>query len=337
MKLASLDLAGRDGRLVVVDRTLHRCVAADAVAPTLQAALDDWDRAAPALAALARDLEAGRVASIPFEADKALAPLPRGPQFLDGSAYLSHIELVRRSRGADMPDSLLTDPLMYQGCSAPFMSAHAPLPSPDPSWGLDYEGEIGILTGDVPAGVSPTQAGRHIRLLVLLNDVSLRGLIPTELAKGFGFVHGKPPSALAPVAVTPDEAADAWDGSRLHLGLSSHVNGQSMGCPQAGLDMQFGFPELVAHAAKTRPLAAGTLIGGGTVSNFDRSQGFACLMERRMWEKETAGAAKTPFLVPGDEIRLDVRLADGSSLFGEIRQKVAATPARAIAPGPGGM
>lgn len=322
MKLATLRRGGRDGTLAVVDRALERCVPVPHVAPTLQAALDDWERLAPRLAAVAADLAAGAVTCERFDPAAAMAPLPRAWQFLDGSAYLPHVERVRRARGAGMPPNLLTDPLMYQGCSAPLLGPCDPLPAGDPAWGLDYEGEVGVVIADLPAGAGPAEAAAAIRLLVLVNDTSLRGLIPPELAKGFGFVHGKPPSALGPVAVTPDEAGPAWDGRRLHLPLVSRVNGALMGRVEAGEDMQFDFPALVAHAAATRPLPAGTLVGSGTVSNRDPARGFSCLLERRLCERMETGEETTPFLRPGDRVTLDMPMPDGTSLFGVVEQRV---------------
>lgn len=322
MRLASLAGGGPDGTLVVVNRDHSLCAAVPRIASTLLAVLDDWDKAAPHLAAAARRLEDYPAAGEPFDPARALAPLPRAWGFLDGSAYLSHVERVRRARGADLPTALYSDPLMYQGCAAPLLGPRVAVALADPAWGLDIEGEIGVVTGDVAAGAAAAEAGAAIRLLVLVNDFSLRGLIAAELAKGFGFVHGKPPSSLGPVAVTPDEAGTAWDGRRLAGTLACRVNGKVLGRPQAGDDMQFDFPTLVAHAARTRPLPAGTIVAGGTVSNRDPDCGFACLLERRVWETLTTGAAATPFLQPGDRVGLEVELPGGTSLFGAILHEI---------------
>ncbi len=322
MRLATLAGGGPDGVLAVVSRDHARCATVPGIARTLLQALESWESCAPRLAEAARRLEDHPAAGERFDPARVLAPLPRAWGFLDGSAYLSHVERVRRARGADMPPSFATEPLMYQGCSAPFLAPRAAIALADPAWGLDVEGEIGVVTGAVPAGASPAIAAAAIRLLVLVNDVSLRGLIPAELAKGFGFVHGKPPSSLGPVAVTPDEAGAAWDGSRLALPLVATVNGRMLGRPDCGTDMQFDFATLVAHAARTRPLPAGTVVAGGTVSNRDPGRGFACLLERRVWETLEGGGAVTPFLLPGDTVRLEVEQPDGASLFGAIQHRI---------------
>lgn len=322
MRLASLK-AGRDGRLVVVSSDQKRCVAAEGIAPTLQAALDDWPRCAPLLAALARRLELGQCPdAIGFAAEQCAAPLPRAYQWADGSAYLHHVELVRRARGAEMPAGLRHDPLIYQGGSDILLGPNDPIAAADESWGIDFEAEVAVITDDVPAGTSTLEAASHIRLLMLVNDVSLRNLIPTELAKGFGFFQSKPPSAFAPLAVTPDELGTAWDGARLHLPLLSRLNGQFFGRPNAGIDMQFGFPELIAHAARTRPLGAGTIVGSGTVSNRDPDAGCSCIAERRAQETVERGKPQTPFLRFGDRIRIEMLDAEGRSVFGAIEQTV---------------
>ena len=323
MKLASLRDGGRDGVLVVVDTSLARCVRVPEIAPNLQAALENWERAAPALGRVARSLEAGeRQDAEPFDHAACAAPLPRAYQFADGSAYVTHVELVRKARGAEMPESFWTDPLMYQGLSDHFLGPSEAIMAADEAWGIDFEAEVAVIVDDVPMGIPAARAGAHIKLVTLLNDVSLRGLIPAELGKGFGFFHGKPASALAPVAVTPDELGDAWDGGKVCLPLISHVNGRLIGKPDAGIDMTFDFPQLIAHAAKTRRLGAGTVIGSGTVSNADRSAGSSCLAEVRMLESLAAGAPATPFLRFGDRVRIEMLDAAGRSIFGAIEQEV---------------
>src|SRR5918998_1202672 len=291
MKLSSLN-QGRDGRLVVVSRDLTRATDAFFIVPTLQGALDDWSRVEPRLRDLAEQLELGSVPSFRFHEHDCASPLPRAYQWADGSAYVNHVELVRKARGAEMPASFWTDPLMYQGGSDSFLGPREPIPALDEAHGIDFEAEVAVVTGDVPMGATREEAAAAILLVVLVNDVSLRKLIPAELAKGFGFFHAKPSSALSPVAVTPDELGDAWDGGRLHLPLRSMINGRPFGCPDAGTDMTFDFPTLIAHAAKTRPLGAGTIIGSGTVSNkgqdggpgkavADGGVGYSCIAEQR--------------------------------------------------------
>lgn len=334
MKLASLRNGRRDGRLVVVSRDLTRCTDAGTIAPTLQAALDDWERAAPQLAALAESLEHEAVPAERFHEHDALSPLPRAYQWADGSAYVNHVELVRKARGAEMPESFWTDPLMYQGGSDAFLAPRDPILLADEGWGIDLEGEVAVITGDVPMGASIAEAREAIRLFMLVNDVSLRGLIPGELAKGFGFFQSKPSSAFSPVAVTPDELGDAWDGDRLHLTLSVDVNGTPFGRANAGVDMTFGFPELIAHAARTRPLTAGTIIGSGTVSNkldggpgrpvAEGGAGFSCIAEIRMIETIASGRPVTPFLRFGDSLRIEMKDRNGRSIFGAIEQTVRA-------------
>src|SRR5215813_986716 len=281
MKLGSLKEGGRDGTLIVVDRALTRAVRAGSVAPTLQRALDDWAAVEPKLGVLAQALEADKApGAFALDTKTLAAPLPRAYQWADGSAYVVHVELVRKARGVEMPPSFWTDPLMYQGGSDSLIGPKDDIEAADEAWGIDFEGEVGVIVDDVPMGVSPEAARRHIKLVTILNDVSLRNLIVTELAKGFGFFHGKPASAFSPAAVTPDELGAAWDGTRVQLPLLRFVNDQALGRPNAGVDMAFGFPELIVHAAKTRSLAAGTIIGSGTVSNVDRSVGVSCLAER---------------------------------------------------------
>ncbi|HYD98876.1 MAG TPA: fumarylacetoacetate hydrolase family protein [Alphaproteobacteria bacterium] len=318
MKLASLK-GGRDGRLVVVSRDLQRCAPVEGLA-TLQAALDDWAAAEPRLRRAAEALEAG--GGQPFDQAAAASPLPRAFQWVDGSAYVNHVELVRKARGAEMPPSFWTDPLMYQGGSDSFLAPRDPIEMADEAYGIDFEAEVAVVTDDVPMGVTPEQAARHIRLVMLVNDVSLRNLIPAELAKGFGFFQSKPSSAFSPVAVTPDALGDAWDGGKVNLPLVVHLNGDLFGRPNAGVDMTFDFPKLISHAAKTRPLAAGSIVGSGTVSNYDRSLGSCCLAERRMLEMVEHGEARTPFMKFGDRVRIEMFDRMGGSIFGVIEQQV---------------
>ena len=331
MKLASLK-HGRDGRLVIVSRDLAWFTDAFLIAPTLQAALDDWDRLEPDLRALAESLEHGGVPRGRFHEREAAAPLPRAYQWADGSAYVNHVALVRQARGAEMPDSFWTDPLMYQGGSDGFLAPREPIPLADESWGCDLEAEVVVVTGDVPQGVTREEALEHIRLVGLVNDVSLRNLIPAELAKGFGFFQSKPASAFSPVAVTPDELGAAWHDNRLHLPLDVELNGQRFGRPNAGVDMTFGFDQLIAHAAKTRDLEAGSIIGSGTVSNkqgglhgssiANGGVGYCCIAEVRMYETIEAGKPLTPYMRFGDRVRIDMRDAQGASIFGSIEQVV---------------
>lgn len=324
MKLASLKEGGRDGTLVVVSRDLSRAVKASGIAPTLQAALDDWSALAPRLNALSEDLNEGRAeGAFALEIAKLAAPLPRAYEFVDGSAYLPHVERVRKARGAEVPASFYTDPLMYQATSAGFLGPRDPVVVPSEEFGIDLEAEVLVVTDDVPMGVTPAQAAAHIQLVGLVNDVSLRGLIPGELAKGFGFVQSKPRSALSPVFVTPDELDDAWQGEKLHLPMRTWINGEWFGEAECGVDMQFDFSQLVAHAAKTRPLTAGTLVGSGTIANQDTSKGASCLAEQRVVETLRDGNAVTPFLSFGDTVRIDVTDAAGASIFGSIEQLIA--------------
>ena len=321
MKLASL-AGGRDGRLAVVSGDLSRATLARGIAGTLQGALDDWSRMRPALEALARELEAGRAKSFPFEAKAALSPLPRSYHWVDGSAYVNHVELVRKARGATMPDSFWTDPLVYQGGSDDFLPPMADAHFGSEDWGIDLEGEVAVVTDDVPMGTEAAQARKHIQLVLLANDWSLRNLIPAELAKGFGFYQSKPATAFSPVAVTPDELGDAWKDARVHLPLVVHLNGQPFGRPNAGVDMTFDFGELIAHCAKTRRLGAGSIVGSGTVSNRDRASGSTCLVERRMLETLDQGKPMTPFLSFGDRVRIEMFDTTGHSIFGAIDQRV---------------
>lgn len=322
MKLASLKDGGRDGTLIVVSRDLSRAAPAEA-ATTLQTALESWAETAPALKAQSDALNEGAAeGGFAFDPEACAAPLPRAYQWADGSAYVNHVELVRKARGAEMPESFWSDPLMYQGGSDTLLGPRDPILAADEAWGIDFEAEVAVITDDVPAGTGPETAGEHIRLLMLVNDVSLRNLIPGELAKGFGFFHGKPPTAFSPVAVTPDELGAAWDGRKVRLPLLSHLNGELFGRPDAGVDMTFDFPQLVAHAAKTRPLGAGTIVGSGTVSNLDRSVGSSCLAEVRMLETIDRGKPSTPFMSFGDRIRIEMLDAEGRSIFGAIDQEV---------------
>jgi fumarylacetoacetate (FAA) hydrolase len=332
MKLASLK-SGRDGRLVAVSNDLRRCAAPDDIA-TLQAALDGWNFAEPQLRELHRQLEAGEVLGEPFREQDCASPLPRAYQWADGSAYINHVELVRKARGAEVPASFYTDPLMYQGGSDTFLAPREAIPLVDEAWGCDCEGEVAVITNDVPMGPTPDVALGHIKLVLLCNDVSLRNLIPAELAKGFGFFQSKPSSAFSPVAVTPDALGDAWRNGRLHRPLRVDLNGQPFGRAEAGEDATFSLADLVAHAAKTRPLAAGTIIGSGTVSNrgadggperpvAEGARGYSCIAEIRMIETLADGEPKTPFLRHGDRVRIEMWDDNGASIFGAIDQVVA--------------
>ncbi len=334
MKLASLK-GGRDGRLVVVSKDLAWCADASAIAPTLQAALDDWDVAAPKLEALATDLAHEAIPMMRFHEREAHSPLPRAYQWADGSAYVNHVELVRKARGAELPESFWTDPLMYQGGSDSFVGPRDPIVLADESWGCDLEAEVVVVTGDVPQGLSPEDARAHIRLVGIVNDVSLRNLIPAELAKGFGFLQSKPASAFSPVFVTPDELGAAWDGGKLLGTLKVDLNGQPFGRAETHVDMTFDFGVLIAHLAKTRDLEAGSIIGSGTVSNRDAGGGpgkpiangglgYSCLAEVRMVETILSGNPETPFLKYGDTVRIWVDDSTGHSIFGAIEQTVSA-------------
>jgi fumarylacetoacetate (FAA) hydrolase len=323
MKLATLKEGGRDGTLVVVNRDLSRAVRVHEFARTMQQALDEWTACEPMLQAVYARLNDGVLdEAFAFDPRQCAAPLPRAYQWADGSAYVNHVELVRKARGAEMPASFWTDPLMYQGGSDSLIGPCDDILAASEDWGIDLEGEVAVVTDDVPMGVTPDQAATHIALLMLVNDVSLRNLIPGELAKGFGFFQSKPATAFSPVAVTPDELGDAWDGRKVHLPLVVHINGQPFGSPDAGTDMTFDFPQLIAHAAKTRFLGAGSIVGSGTVSNVDRSRGSACLAERRMLEQIAEGAPKTPFLRFGDRVRIEMPDREGRSIFGAIDQQV---------------
>ncbi|MFM4808724.1 fumarylacetoacetate hydrolase family protein [Aeromonas hydrophila] len=328
MKLATLNNGKRDGALVVVSRDLSRAVRVPQLAATLQAALDEWAELAPKLTAVYQQLNDGACAdAFPFDETSCLSPLPRAYQWADGSAYVNHVELVRKARGAEMPASFWHNPLMYQGGSDSFLPPRGSIPMGSEEWGIDFESEIAVITDDVPMGTSPQAAAGHIKLLMLVNDVSLRNLIPGELAKGFGFFQSKPSSSFSPLAITPDELGDDWRDGKVHLPLETHLNGALFGAPDAGVDMTFNFYELIAHAAKTRPLGAGCIIGSGTVSNYDRSRGSSCLAELRMLEIIESGQATTPFLRFGDTVSIAMQDRNGMSLFGTILQRV--TPAGA--------
>lgn len=327
MKLGSLKEGGRDGTLIVVSRDLTRAVRATGIAPTLQRALEDWSNLAPRLNALSESLNDGS-ADGQFDLDMAAlaAPLPRAYEFLDGSAYLPHVERVRRARGAEVPESFYTDPLMYQAVSAGFYGPRDAVKVVSEDYGIDLEAEIVVVTDDVPMAVTPAQAAAHIQLIGLVNDVSLRNLIPPELAKGFGFVQSKPRSALSPVFVTPDELGEAWQGNKVHLPLLTHINGTWFGAPEAGEDMQFDFAQLVAHAAKTRPLAAGAVVGSGTIANQDTARGASCFAEQRTVETLRDGKPSTPYMSFGDVVRIEMLDRDGVSIFGAIEQRIEQAP-----------
>jgi fumarylacetoacetate (FAA) hydrolase len=324
MKLATLKNGSRDGALIVVSRDLTHAVPAHHVCPNLREALERWDEVAARLRALSDRLNEGiTVDAFAFDPSALESPLPRTFQWCDGSAYLHHAELVRKARNADMPAQLYTDPMLYQGASDSFIGPRDPILVADESWGIDLEAEVAIVTDDVPMGVTAEDAKRHIKLVMILNDLSLRNLMPAELAKGFGFLVSKPSTAFSPVAVTLDELGTAWDGGKLCLPLVSHVNGELLGRPDAGIDCYFDFPRLIAHAATSRELRAGTIIGSGTVSNRDTSAGSACLQEKRMLEKLATGDMKTPLLRFGDTVRVEMFDPAGRSVFGAIEQQVA--------------
>ncbi len=332
MKLATLKNGTRDGRLVVVSRDLTQFTDAAFLAPTLQAALDDWRRVSPHLSTLAELLEIGSVPSERFHEHRAHSPLPRAYQWADGSAYVNHVELVRKARGVEMPPSFWTDPLMYQGGSDAYLGPRDPIVMADESLGIDMEGEVAVIVDDVPMGATVEEARDSIRLVMLVNDVTLRGLTPSELAKGFGFFQSKPSSAFSPATVTPDELGDAWDGGKLHLPLMVDLNGKPFGRANAGIDMTFDFPTLIAHAARTRPLSAGTIVGSGTVSNKldgkpgkpvdEGGAGYSCIAEIRTIETIEKGSPSTPFMRFGDTVRIEMKDRDGHSIFGAIEQTI---------------
>ena len=322
MKLATVRNSSRDGQLVIVNRNLTRALPVAHIAGTLQEALDNWSRCVPLLRDAAESLEQGAVTSAPFRLDRVRAPLPRAFQWVDGSAYVNHVELVRKARGAEMPASFWNDPLVYQGGSDDFLGPTEDVPVASEEWGIDLEGEVAVITDDVPMGTTPHQAAERIKLLMLVNDWSLRNLIPGELGKGFGFYQSKPATAFSPVAVTPDELGEAWDGGKINLPLTVEINGQPFGKPEAGVDMTFDFPRLIAHVTKTRNARAGTIVGSGTISNYDRSRGSACLAERRTLELMEQGKPVTPFLKFGDRVKIEMFDASGRSVFGAIEQRV---------------
>jgi fumarylacetoacetate (FAA) hydrolase len=323
MKLATFKDGSRDGQLLVVSRDLKTAAIADGIAATMQRALDDWAFIAPQLQLLYERLNAGKASTaFEFDTQKCMAPLPRAYQWADGSAYVNHVELVRKARNADMPDSFWHDPLMYQGGSDDFIGPNDDIELQSEQWGLDFESEIAVITGDVPMGCKVQHAAQHIRLLMLVNDVSLRNLIPAELAKGFGFFQSKPATSFSPVAVTPDELGDTWKDGKVHLALRSSWNSVLVGQPNAGVDMVFSFPQLITHLCKTRNARAGTIIGSGTVSNKDASKGFSCIAEKRALEMIADGVASTAFMQFGDKIRIEMLDRNGKSIFGAIDQSV---------------
>ena len=323
MKLGSLKEGGRDGTLIVVSRDLTRAVRAAGIAATLQQALEDWSNLAPRLNALSEQLNADAVeGEFAVDMQALAAPLPRAYEFVDGSAYLPHVARVRKARGAEVPESFYTDPLMYQATSAGFYGPRDAVKVISEDYGIDLEAEIVVITDDVPMAVTPEQAAGHIQLVGLVNDVSLRNLIPGELAKGFGFLQSKPRSALSPVFVTPDELGAAWQDSKLHLPLVTHINGKWFGAPEAGVDMQFNFAQLVAHAAKTRPLTAGAVVGSGTIANEDTALGASCFAEQRTVETLRDGKPSTPFMSFGDVVHIEMLDRDGASIFGAIEQRI---------------
>jgi fumarylacetoacetate (FAA) hydrolase len=323
MKLATLKDATRDGQLAVVSRDLKTAVLADGIAPTLQRALDDWHFIAPQLENLYGELNSGRaLRAFDFDARQCMAPLPRAYQWADGSAYVNHVELVRKARKAEMPATFWTDPLMYQGGADDFIGPTDDILLASEEWGIDFEGEVAVVTDDVPQGATAADAAAHIKLLMLVNDVSLRNLIPAELAKGFGFLQSKPASSFSPVAVTPDELGNTWHDGKVHLPLRVTWNGALVGQPDAGVDMVFDFPQLIAHLTKTRNARAGSIIGSGTVSNKDSGKGYSCIAEKRCLETIADGEAKTPFMKFGDSIHIEMQDANGRSIFGAIDQRV---------------
>lgn len=324
MKLGSLKTTlSRDGELCLVNQSLSHAVLATDISPTLQYALDHWPKVVKALEARSAALNQNQLTdTFKYNPQAMASPLPRAYQWIDGSAYLNHVELVRRARGVEMPENFWTDPLMYQGGSDTFLAPTDPISGMDEAYGIDFEAEIAIITDDVPMGITSASAESHIRLIMLVNDISLRNLIPNELAKGFGFFQSKPSSSFSPLALTPDELTPYWDGKRMHRPLISFLNGKLFGEPNAGIDMTFSFPELIAHAAKTRSLSAGTIIGSGTVSNCDQSRGSSCIAEVRMLETIAHGKPNTPFMRKGDQIRIEMLDDSGQSLFGAIQQEV---------------
>ena len=324
MKLASLKTGGRDGTLIVVSRDLSRAISVPDIAATLQTALDDWDAISPQLAAVAESIESGPVdGEFSFNSADCAAPLPRAYHWVDGSAYVNHVELVRKARGAEMPESFWHDPLVYQGGSDDFLGPNDDIVVPSEEFGIDMESETAVITGDVPMSTTADEAGKYIRLLMIVNDVSLRNLIPGELAKGFGFYQSKPSTAFSPVAVTPDELGDAYEGGVFKLPLRTHLNGELFGEPDCDVDMTFNFTRLIEHVTRTRRLGAGAIIGSGTISNYDRSKGSSCLAEKRMLETIEQGKPVTPFMSFGDRVAVEMLDRNGNSIFGAIEQTVA--------------
>lgn len=322
MKLASLK-NGRDGKLIIVSKDLTRYTEAGSVASTMQAALDDWSNAQEKLNTIYKDLESGKIEGESLNLNLCVAPLPRSYHWVDGSAYVTHVELVRKTRGAVLPDSFWTDPLMYMGASDAFLGPHDDIPAENEEWGIDFDAEIAVITDDVPAGTSIKGAAKHIKLISFLNDVTMRNLVPSEIVKQFGFYQAKPWTSFPPIFATPDELGDAWDGGKLSLPIHSTLNGTKIGAPEAGLDMTFNFCELIAHAAKTRSLIAGTVVGSGTVANKGSEKGSSCLAEVRALEILKDGKPSTPFMKFGDRIEIEILDRDGKSIFGKIDQKVA--------------
>ena len=328
MKLATYRDGSRDGQLVVVSRDLASAHYATGIATRLQAVLDDWNFLAPQLHDLYETLNGGKARhAFAFEPRRCMAPLPRAYQWADGSAYVNHVELVRKARGAEMPESFWTDPLMYQGGSDDLLGPNEAIVCASEDWGLDFEAEVAVVTGDVPMAAGPEAALEAVRLVMLANDVSLRQLIPAELAKGFGFLQSKPATAFSPVAVTPDELGEAWEGGRVHLTLQVAWNGRTVGLCEAGPEMTFHFGQLIAHLARTRRVRAGSIVGSGTVSNKDWKRGYSCIAEKRAIETIESGGASTPFLSVGDTVRIEMKGRDGQSVFGAIEQRVEAAPA----------
>ncbi len=325
MKLATWNDGSRDGKLMLVSRDLKVAKRVGVIANTLQSALDNWERVSPLLEVMYKELNLGLSrGTVEFDPKQCLSPLPRAYHWADASAYVNHVELVRKARGAEIPDSFWHDPLMYQGGSDSFLSPHQDIKMGSTQWGIDFEAELAVITKDVPMGLPASNTRERICLMMLVNDVSLRNLIPAELAKGFGFYQSKPSSAFSPVAVTLDELGESWDGEKCHLELHSYLNGQLFGKPNAGVDMTFSFPQLIAHAAKTRPLCAGTIVGSGTVSNKDESVGSSCIAEKRMLEILATGHAATPFMAFGDQVKIEMLGSDGLTIFGDINQTLQA-------------
>ncbi len=322
MKLGTLNDGTRDGRLVVVKRDNSVYTPADGIAKSMQAALDNWDAVEPKLQQLFGKLESGEVTGEPVDVDKFHSPLPRAYEWVDGSAYINHIVLVRKARNAEPPETLETDPLVYQGGSGEFLAPTQDIELPDFDWGLDFEAEIAVVLGDTPRGVKKEEAGEHVKLLMLVNDNTFRNLIPAELAKSFGFFQSKPATTFSPFAVTPDELGDAWDGGRINLPLQTEYNGEFFGNPEAGPEMHFSFFDLIQHITKTRAFTAGTILGSGTVSNEDRAKGSSCLSEKRMLEKIDTGEFVTPYMSTGDTVKIEMKDKDGNNIFGTILQKV---------------